>query len=357
MQVAVYAPATSANLSVGFDLLGLAVKRVDGEMLGDIVIVADFKEGDTSLVESSLPAVAFYGKGKFIGKLGNDPDKNLVFAAYKLFKAELDKLNLKVKPLSLTLYKNMPVGSGLGSSSSSSVAALVALNKFHGEPLGKNAMLTLMGELEGLVSGSPHYDNVAPAYLGGLQLMLPAAYPRYQGAPAEPVMVDEQQQTELTVSLPVFSQWIWVLAYPGIVVKTEDARRILPNSYSRREIIAQSSFMAGFVHALYFGDDELAANCLHDYVAEPYRVQLLPNYQELSALLYQAGAKACGISGSGPTYYALTDNYETAEKLRQVFAEHYLQNEEGFIHICETDFDGARVLSEAELERFLREQG
>ncbi|RIY33623.1 homoserine kinase [Psittacicella melopsittaci] len=351
MQVAVYAPATSANLSVGFDLLGLAVRRLDGKRLGDIVVAADFSEQDTNLARPGEPALAFAGKGKFIGKLADKLETNLVYKAYVLYRRELQARDHEVKPLALTLYKNMPVGSGLGSSSSSAVAALVALNEFHGQLLEKTTMLALMGELEGTVSGSAHYDNVAPAYLGGLQLMLPPAYAPYPGAPERPV-----KEGALTQELPIFEQWYWVLAYPGIVIKTEDARRILPDSYSRSQIIAQTAYMASFVHALYLGDQELAARSLRDLVAEPYREQLLPNADKIRTLLYQAGALACGISGSGPTFYALANNLATAQKLQEVFAQHYLQNEEGFVYICQTDFDGAVVLSEQEFAQFLRQE-
>ena len=77
-----------------------------------------------------------------------------------------------LKPLRLTLEKNMPIGSGLGSSACSIVAALVALNQFHDSPFSKVELLEMMGELEGRISGSIHYDNVAPCYLGGVQFMV-----------------------------------------------------------------------------------------------------------------------------------------------------------------------------------------
>lgn len=358
-RLAVYAPATSANLSVGFDLLGLAVRPVDGQMLGDVVMVEDFPATAANLAAVGETALAYEGKGKFISKLSNDLENNLVLKAYKLFAAALKEQGQKVKSLKLTLYKNMPVGSGLGSSSSSVVATLVALNKFHGNPLSQSKMLLMMGELEGSVSGSAHYDNVAPSYLGGLQLMLPHAYPKYPQATPTPVKYvndDPDQEVELTQALPIFQDWYWVLAYPGIVVRTEDARRILPDSYSRSQIIEQTALMGSFVHALYMGDQVLAANSLRDLVAEPYREQLLPNYQNLRKELYTQGALACGISGSGPTFYAVTTDLTTAHQLAQTFQEHYLQNDEGFIHICQVDMDGAVVLEEQELAEFLSTQ-
>ncbi|MFC6276436.1 homoserine kinase [Psittacicella hinzii] len=361
-QLAIFAPATSANLSVGFDLLGLALSPVSGQLLGDVVAVDAYHEqaGLTNLAAQGEPALAFQGKGLFIHKLSPDLKKNLVIKAYDLFKQALEQQGKSVKPLTLTLYKAMPVGSGLGSSSASVVATLVALNQYHDYPLSQNQMLLFMGQLEGSVSGSAHYDNVAPSYLGGLQLMFPASYARYSQAEPSPVKtLGNSEQPQLTLSLPLdnaFGELYFVLAYPGTVVRTEDARKILPDHYSRAQIIQQTALMGNFVSALYSNDLALAVGCLHDVVAEPYRETLLPNHQVLRQALYQAGALACGISGSGPTFYALASDQDTAEQLVTTFKQVYLQNEQGFVHICKVDKRGARALSMEELTAFIATQ-
>ena len=143
----VYAPASSANISVGFDTLGAAISPINGSLLGDVVQIEPIAAGFE--LESA---------GYFVRKLPKEPQKNIVYQAYVLFSEQLKLRNAKVKPLRLTLEKNMPIGSGLGSSACSIVAALVALNKFHDEPFSKMELLEMMGELEGRISGSIHYD-------------------------------------------------------------------------------------------------------------------------------------------------------------------------------------------------------
>ena len=157
-----YAPASAANLSVGFDLLGAALKPIDGALLGDEITISENSEKgcDVAVV------------GRFAHKLPSDPKKNIVYDAYLMYKDALEKKGLKVKDVHMELSKNLPVCSGLGSSAASVVAAVVALDAIHSEALGQEGCLELMGRLEGKISGSIHYDNVAPCYFGGLQLIV-----------------------------------------------------------------------------------------------------------------------------------------------------------------------------------------
>ena len=184
----VYAPASSANISVGFDTLGAAISPINGSLLGDVVQIEPIAAGFE--LESA---------GYFVRKLPKEPQKNIVYQAYVLFSEQLKLRNTKVKPLRLTLEKNMPIGSGLGSSACSIVAALVALNKYHGEPFSKMELLEMMGELEGRISGSIHYDNVAPCYLGGVQFMV-------------------QSLGNIIKTLPFFYHWDLVVCYTRIVL-------------------------------------------------------------------------------------------------------------------------------------------
>ncbi|MNX28374.1 Homoserine kinase [compost metagenome] len=156
--VVAYAPASSANLSVGFDVLGAALAPVDGSLLGDRVQV---KAADVAFALSSV--------GRYAHKLPDDPKKNILYDCWLAYGEALEKRGLTLKPLAMVLEKNLPVGSGLGSSACSVVAALEGLNAFHGAPLNEHDMLLLMGEMEGKISGSVHYDNVAPCYLGGMR--------------------------------------------------------------------------------------------------------------------------------------------------------------------------------------------
>ena len=307
--VKIYAPASIGNVSVGFDVLGAAVSPIDGSLLGDCVSV------------ESAETFTLKTLGRFVSKLPSDPEQNIVFQCWKLFCETVGK----TLPVAMTLEKNMPVGSGLGSSACSVVAALVAMNEFAGNPLSEHQLLLLMGELEGRISGSVHYDNVAPCYLGGLQLML-----EERGIISQPV--------------PAFEQWYWVMAYPGIKVSTAEARAILPSHYAKADIVRHGRLLGGFIHACHSQQAELAIAMMQDIVAEPYRTQLLPGFAQARERSLAAGALACGISGSGPTLFAICDNLTAAEQVKEQLVNHYLQNDEGFVHICRLDTAGARKL-------------
>ncbi|WOA53181.1 homoserine kinase [Dickeya solani] len=307
--VRIYAPASIGNVSVGFDVLGAAVSPVDGSLLGDCVTVR----------EAEL--FSLHNEGRFVSKLPDNPKENIVYQCWERFCQEIGK----TVPVAMTLEKNMPIGSGLGSSACSVVAGLMAMNEFCGKPLDDTRLLTLMGELEGRISGSVHYDNVAPCFLGGIQLMV-----EEMGIVSQPV--------------PGFDDWLWVMAYPGIKVSTAEARAILPAQYRRQDCISHGRYLAGFIHACHTGQAELAATLMKDVIAEPYRTRLLPGFAEARQAANELGALACGISGSGPTLFSVCNNMDAAERLASWLRENYLQNDEGFVHICRLDTAGARQL-------------
>ncbi|MBF9001564.1 MULTISPECIES: homoserine kinase [Vibrio] len=313
MGVVVYAPASIGNVSVGFDVLGAAVSPIDGTLLGDRVEV---KLGDQPF---SLATA-----GHFVSKLPSEPKENIVYDCWQVFGRELAKKQLPLKNVAMTLEKNMPIGSGLGSSACSIVAALDALNRFHGQPLNETELLALMGEMEGKISGGVHYDNVAPCYLGGVQLMV-------------------EELDIISQEIPCFDDWFWVMAYPGIKVSTAEARAILPAQYRRQDIIAHGRYLAGFVHACHSGQGDLAAKMIKDVVAEPYREKLLPGFAQARKYALSAGALATGISGSGPTLFSVCKEKEVAERVARWLEQNYVQNEEGFVHICRLDKQGSKV--------------
>jgi len=312
--ISIYAPASIGNVSVGFDVLGAAVSPCDGSFLGDKVTIS------SSDTEFSLECT-----GDFVQKLPKNQEENLVYFCWQAFKRELALKGKDLKPLHMSLEKNMPIGSGLGSSACSVVAALDALNQFHGNPFTENELLALMGEMEGRVSGSVHFDNVAPAYLGGLQFMV-------------------QEEGIISQKVPCFNEWYWVMAYPGIKVPTAEARAILPAQYRRSDIISHGRHLGGFIHACYSHQPKLASKMIKDVIAEPYRQQLLPNFAKTRQYVMDAGALAFGISGSGPTTMTICDNFEVAQRIATWLAEHYVQNTEGFVHICKLDQDGSKKI-------------
>ncbi|WP_188693517.1 homoserine kinase [Bowmanella pacifica] len=308
--VRAYAPASTGNVSLGFDLLGAALKPIDGSLLGDEVEVYASEQFDIEV------------KGHFAHKLPSDPKQNILYHCHQHFVSKLSERQKGLVPCAMVLYKNLPIGSGLGSSASSVVAALHGLNSFYGDPFNADEMLLMMGELEGQISGSVHYDNVAPCYLGGLVLMA-------------------EQAQRIAIQLPVFEEWYWVVCYSGIKVSTSEARKILPQQVSLKNTLTFGRQLGVFVHALHTGDRQLAASVMHDVIAEPYRKALLPGFDEARQFAGDNQALAFGISGSGPTVFAVCDNLESAQRINQWLSEHYIQNNDGFSHICQLDPQGS----------------
>jgi len=321
-KVAVFAPASIGNVSVGFDVLGQAVKPIDGTLLGDVVSIEQSTVNELVVV------------GRFADKLPSNKEENIVWQCLLLFNDALSKQNIVIDAVKLTLDKKMPVGSGLGSSACSVVAALHALSVYYKKRenstvFSDKVLLKMMGQMEAKISGSLHYDNVAPCFLGGLQLMVTDA-------------------DIISKTLPSFNDCYYVMAYPGINVSTKAARDVLPQQYSRADLIAYGQNLATFVDACHTGDKAQAFAVLTDVVAEPYRQSLLPKYQQAHDYLSSQGALAVGISGSGPTLFCICQEQHQAEQFSAWLNENYLQTVDGesngFVHVCRVDEQGSTVL-------------
>jgi len=308
----VYAPASSGNLSVGFDALGLALGPVDGSLLGDCISIMPGEPYDWTLCLD----------GPFAHALPADQEQNIVITSCRRFEQAARVLGVAVQARNITLEKRLPVGSGLGSSASSIVATLVALNHYFGRPLDRPALLKLMAEMEGSISGEVHLDNIAPCLLGGLRLCMPDGARQY--------------------ALPWPGHWQTVVAWPGSRLETRPARQVLPAAYDRNTVVAHGAQFALFVHELHQGGAGAAAECLVDLLAEPYRKSLLPGFEAARVELMRMGALAVGISGSGPAVFCIADDSHVADAAAQWLQQHYVKNEAGFVHICRADLAGAR---------------
>ncbi|HSV56105.1 MAG TPA: homoserine kinase, partial [Magnetospirillaceae bacterium] len=280
----VFAPATVANVAVGFDILGFPV-----DALGDTITVERLPASPGSLPEVRLAGVE--GVASF---LPTDPERNT---------ATLPLIHL-VRDLGLpfgfrvSVRKGIPLSSGMGGSAASSVGALVAANSLLPEPLPRESLLryALLGEE--LVSGSPHGDNAAPCLLGGLTLL----------RSLDPVE---------TVRLPFPERLRVVLVHPHRELDTRSSRGVLPRELPLREYVAQSARLAAFLVACYTEDLELMAGSLKDGLVEPRRAPLIQAFHTVQRAAREAGALGCSISGSGPSVFALCRNAEEAEKTRR----------------------------------------
>lgn len=299
-----FAPATVANLGVGFDILGLAV---DG--MGDRAIV-EFQD-DPSIVITDIEGDK--------GMLPREADKNVASVSARAF---LDEMNEK-RGLKMRLIKGLPLASGLGSSAASSVVSVVALNKLYGEPYTREQLLPFCLEGEALVSGY-HADNVAPCLLGGITLIAG-------------VTVDAIQQ------LPVPDNLHLALVTPDVAVPTAEARAVLPKDVSLKTMIYQTGQVARVIDALHRGDLEALADAMEkDQVVEPARASLMPYLDEVRFASKRMGAMAVCIGGAGPTLCAVCDSKDVADQVAATMKAFYADaGMESLVQSTRVDIKGA----------------
>lgn len=302
-----YAPASVGNWIAGFDVLGVALAPVDGSLWGDVVSVAP-GTGRLHLA------------GPHAGRLPPDPADNLVLRSAAMYAEEIGA-SLDVD---LTLHKNLPLCSGLGSSAASVVAALVAMNGWHGGALPPAAMLRLAGRAEGLTSGSAHLDNVGPSLRGGLQLCI---------------------NGEDCRTLPWPEGWQLAVVHSDIPVPTAEARAALPQAVPLKQAVAYWQNLAALVHALHARDKALIGACLHDPIVEPARQRFVPGFAAAKAGALAAGAVGCSLSGSGPSMVAVVgDGADGPAILAALAAPFEAQGIAVTAKLCNIDTAGARLL-------------
>jgi homoserine kinase len=287
--VRVFAPATVANVVCGFDVLGFAV-----ETPGD----------EVELFVVSQPGVrlrAIYGDE---GRLPLDPAKNTVSASVMRYLQQIGREDLGIE---IVLHKHMPVGSGLGSSAASTVAGLFAIHQLMEQPLSTADLLQLAMEGEQLACGQGHADNVAPALLGGF------------------VLIRSYHPLDV-IQLPTPESLVCGLLHPHIEIQTRDARKILKPYVALSDVTTQMGNLAGFISALYNHDFGLLSRSMHDVIIEPVRSILIPEYQTLKSIALSSGALGFGISGSGPSVFALCEHFTTAQTIVSRLQAHLQQH-------------------------------
>jgi len=282
--VRVFAPATVANVAVGFDILGFPVDAV-----GDTVTVQKVTSSP-----GQPPSVTIAELDGIPSDLPWDPERNT--ATFPLIRLISDlKLAFGFR---VSVKKGIPLSSGMGGSAASSVGALIAANALLDVPLPRERLLkyALMGEE--LASGSPHGDNAAPCLFGGLTLL----------RSLDPVQ---------SLRIPVPERLRVVLVHPHQELDTRSSRSVLPKEFPLREYVAQSSRLATFLASCYMDDLELMGESLKDILIEPRRASLIPAFHSVQRAALQSSALGCSISGSGPSIFALCRNDEDAQKTRQ----------------------------------------
>jgi len=286
-RVEAFAPATVANIGIGFDILGLAVTGS-----GDTVIAEWATSGGVSIARIE-------GDN---GKLPYESHKNVASVAAN---ALLKQLGLR-HDIALTVKKGLPLASGLGSSSASSVAAAVAVNALLGSPLSREELLHACLEGEAAVSGY-HADNVAPCLFGGITLTM--------GTEAQNIR-----------KLPIPTGLHLAFVTPNVAVPTSEARAVLPPTITLKQMVHQTGGVALLMDAIYRGDIRTMARAMQsDLVVEPARAHLMPYLVEVREVAMANGALCLVISGAGPTLMAVCEDELTAERISIAMAGVYTE--------------------------------
>lgn len=281
-----FAPATVANVAVGFDILGFALQSV-----GDRVTVRAQSSEQVTIEEISGLAVA--------KNISLDPSQNT--AGVPLIQMLRD-----LKPgfgFSVRIEKGIPLGSGLGGSAASAVGAVVAVHallrkEFLKEDLSPDQLIHYALEGEAIASGAKHADNVAPCLLGGLTLSRPGEHPD-------------------VVSLPCPKSVFAVVVNPSMQLNTKDARGVLKSEISLKMHSQQSARLAAFIAGCCTSDLALLKKGFEDLVVEPQRAHLIPGFFAVKQAAMDAGVLGCSISGAGPSVFALTSDQGIALNAKQ----------------------------------------
>jgi homoserine kinase len=304
--VTAFAPATVGNVAIGFDILGHTV-----EALGDRVRIKRIAEPVVRIV--SITGIA--------GELPVEPARN---TAGRAAQAMLESLSLGFG-FEMSIEKGIPLGSGLGGSAASAVAAVVAANALLEEPQPQLSLLKYAMAGEAVASGSAHVDNIAPCLFGGLVLTVGIDEPRVKQIPVPPSLR-------------------CVLVHPHMYLGTREARAILKADITRSDFVWQSANLAGFISGCYSNDLDMIRESFNDVIIEPQRQSLIPGFKDVKRSAMSAGALGCSISGAGPTVFAWVE-VQYAEAVRgamvAAFAQHGLKSDHW---VSAMEHYGARIV-------------
>ena len=301
-----FAPASVANVAIGFDILGFAVDE-----LGDKVTV-------TRKPQRGVTITAITGSSV---ELPLEPEANTAGRALLGMAQELDL----PFGFEMQIEKGIPLGSGLGGSAASAVGAVVAANAVLDQPLSKIELLKFAMQGEAVAAGSRHADNISPSLFGGLVVTVGIDHPRVKHIPVPP-------------------QVRAVMAHPHLFLSTKAARAILKPNVAMSDFIWQTAHLAGFISGCYTNDIDLIRASLEDVVIEAQRQSLIPGFADVRQSALAAGALGCSISGAGPTVFAWALQ-DTAAVVRAAMVEGFRRHQvEVDDWIIEINSPGARVV-------------
>ena len=289
-EIKIFSPATVSNVSCGFDVLGFCLNSIGDEMVVRKTLEKGIKI--TKIEGFDLPFEA---------------EKNVAgVSALALIDHAKPDCGFEIE-----IYKNIKPGSGIGSSSASAAGSVFAINELLGRPYNKTQLTYFAMKGEALASGSEHADNLAPGLFGGFTLVKSIL-------PLE------------VLQIPTPSELYATVIHPQIEVKTSEARAILPKVTPLKDAITQWANLGSLVHALHTNDYDLIHRSLHDVIVEPHRKALIPYFEDVKFSALTAGALGCGISGSGPSIFALSKGESKAKDVENAIKTIYSKTDIDF---------------------------
>jgi homoserine kinase len=273
LQAKAFSPASVGNVGVGFDILGHVIEGV-----GDTVSVRRIESPEVRIAAIRGATV----------DLPLDAPANTAGASLIALR---DALALPYG-FEIEIDKGIPLGSGMGGSAASCVAALVAANALLDTPLSRDALYPFALTGEAVASGGRHGDNLGPMLLGGL------------------VLSTADQLVKITVP----DAWHSVLVHPDAILETRRARAALQGNYTLGEFVSQSANLALVLAGCHAGDAGLVRAGLNDVLVEPRRSPLIIGFDVAKQAALDAGAMGASISGAGPSVFGWFESREQAER-------------------------------------------
>ena len=304
-EIKLFCPATIANISCGFDVLGLCLEAVGDEMI---------------IRKSEIKGIRII---KIDGaELPLETSKNVAgVAALALLEATDCEFGFEIE-----IYKKIKAGSGIGSSAASAAGAVFGVNELLGKPFSKKELVQFAMKGEAIASGSEHADNVAPAIFGGITLIRSTK-------PLDVIKIESPFELYATV------------IHPQIELKTSDMRAVLKPEVSLKSAIIQWGNLGGLISGFYTSDYELIGRSLHDEIVEPLRGQFIPKFDLIKRMALENGALGSGISGSGPSIFALSKGVETANRIANTIGDVYKEMNLPYdIHVSKVNSEGIKIL-------------
>jgi homoserine kinase len=310
------APSSTANLGPGYDVFGLGL-----DALEDIVHLKV-----TEKISKDRNNINIKIKGEGIDSIPVDPELN---SSGKVAKKIIKDYNLHGFDFIIDIEKNIPPGYGMGSSGASAVATAIAFNKIFKLNMDNIDLLDYAAEGELASAGVKHYDNIAGSFFGNFVIVRSKPALKF-------ITIESPKDLILVVCVPL-------IKVPQM--KTEVARKILPQSVPLSKLTQNLSNACTIVAGFYNKDVQMICNGINDCIIEPARQKLIPQYEQLKERSLYAGALAFAISGAGPSTIAFLNSKNKAVLVSDIMKETYKKYNTGCKTFICSPSNGAKIIS------------